>query len=502
MTRKHIVAALAIVGVIAAGYYAGRRTPSDSGVGVKSAAQSGWVVHQDPSGFVVERPETWSLQTEQTSGRALVRGAQGEEISIWPVFVPGGLDPQGATALLGREAAARHPTARWDEPQLAAPTAVRITGRDAERQIVAAAAWVPSPSGAAAFVYEITATPQQLAASMDAILHVLGSFRLVGRELATSDAAAVPAQRWVSFRDPVEGAWTLEVPEGWTPRGGVVRIAPMDVRKQFEAAAPTGARVFMFDARIPTYSVPSEIDRIQGRGEGAPYSPGYGVRWEIRRYLTGQQYAEYYVRTYLAPRCGELTITGSRDQPALSQAATAALQRGAVVPSIATVGDVKFTCQPPGSPPLLGFCVATTRGGGGIWTVQMLIGYLAPASEIDRAHDVMVHVANSFKWNPEWEAMQGRIAGQTSAAIAGVNQYAYEITGQVAAARAASEDELARRRSNATLGVDDVTDPVSGRQFKVESGSNYYWVDAAGNIAGTRTATAPAVDFRQLLRQR
>ncbi len=62
------------------------------------------------------------------------------------------------------------------------------------------------------------------------------------------------------------------------------------------------------------------------------------------------------------------------------------------------------------------------------------------------------------------------------------------------------QDELARRRSNAILGVEDVVDPLTGREFKVESGSNYYWVDHRERIVGTETDVRPSLDFRELIR--
>jgi hypothetical protein len=34
----------------------------------------------------------------------------------------------------------------------------------------------------------------------------------------------------------------------------------------------------------------------------------------------------------------------------------------------------------------------------------------------------------------------------------------------------------------------------------VESGTNYYWIDQRGRIAGTTTDTKPSIDFRQLVR--
>jgi hypothetical protein len=336
-----------------------------------------------------------------------------------------------------------------------------------------------------------------------------GTFRLVGRELGAGERAGTTAAMtsYVPFRDPAEGAWSLEVPEGWTARGGVRRGAPIDVRHGFEAVSPDGgARIFSGDDRIPTYALPTAISRFQGFVEGSPCSPGGGVQEEIRSYMPGQQFAEFYVRNYLAPRCGAITITESRNRPEIAQIANAPLQRAGSLRR-ASVGQVTVSCQAPDGRRLEGMCLARTdvagvASPGGIWTVPSLFGYLATAAELPAAREATAHMLSSFRVNPDWVKMQLGVTSDASIATAEAARFTSEIVAAVSGRREASMDELARRRANATLGVEDLTDPVTGRHFRVESGANYYWVDPAGNIAGTSTATAPAIDFRELLRIR
>ena len=61
------------------------------------------------------------------------------------------------------------------------------------------------------------------------------------------------------------------------------------------------------------------------------------------------------------------------------------------------------------------------------------------------------------------------------------------------------DDEISRRRENAILGTVDVVDAASGREFKVENSSNYYWLDNHGVIVGTETDTKPGWDFQQIV---
>ncbi len=65
----------------------------------------------------------------------------------------------------------------------------------------------------------------------------------------------------------------------------------------------------------------------------------------------------------------------------------------------------------------------------------------------------------------------------------------------------AVDDELARKRSSATLGLVDLDDDRTGTTHSVSDDSTYYWIDSKGTIVGTRTADPPSPDFRALDRR-
>ncbi len=96
--------------------------------------------------------------------------------------------------------------------------------------------------------------------------------------------------------------------------------------------------------------------------------------------------------------------------------------------------------------------------------------------------------------------MQQGIAANTSQIVSRTQQEISKTISDTYWNRQGVMDELSRRRSNATLGVEDVIDPATGRQIKIESGSDYYWIDHRGSIVGTQTDTRRNLDFRQLVR--
>ncbi len=117
-----------------------------------------------------------------------------------------------------------------------------------------------------------------------------------------------------------------------------------------------------------------------------------------------------------------------------------------------------------------------------------------------RAQEILEHMVQTFAVNPQWAAMQQNITANTSKIVAETQQQVSSLISDSYWRRQGTMDEISRRRSNAILGVEDVADPVTGRELKVESGSNYYWVDQRGTIVGTQTNTVPTLDFRELIR--
>jgi len=129
--------------------------------------------------------------------------------------------------------------------------------------------------------------------------------------------------------------------------------------------------------------------------------------------------------------------------------------------------------------------------------VQYLYAYMAPARREAEARSALEHMVSTFRIDPQWEARQqqttmatSQIAAQTQQHISDGIMKSWEYKNKV-------DDEISRRRENATLGTVDVISP-SGRQYKVDNSSNYYWIDGDGNILGTQTSTRPDINYQQM----
>lgn len=473
---------------------------------VESSPQKGWVSHGDGR-FRVETPAGWTAARDPRSGRVTLQGTDERRIVIWPVFLPGQLDAASAGVVLRRLASTAGGQAQWATPQAAGSTAMRMTGRAGPSAVVAALLWTPGPQGAAGFFYLVSAREPVLREGRDDWARILASFRAVGAPSQGVETAA-SSLRYFRWTDPRENAFSIEVPAGWEVQGGLFRLASVDVRGAWEVISPAGdIRILGGDADLPAFTEPTPMLAATGFPEGSWYSPGYGVRMMVRRYVPGQAFAAEYASYKASKLCSGVQLTSHRDLPQATEAINSVYSRfGAMgVAMELTAGEASFRCT--GSPgPMSGYVFAGVQRtqvagmAGGLWKAEYLAGYLAAESKAPQARAVLDHILHSIQLNPQWVAMQqgltantSRIVSQTHAEISNIITGAYERRQEVM-------DELSRRRSNVILGQEDVIDPQTGRQIKVESGSEYYWIDHRGTIVGTDTDVRPNLDFHELVR--
>jgi hypothetical protein len=322
---------------------------------------------------------------------------------------------------------------------------------------------------------------------------------------AGGQAAPPTAPRYVRWSDPNEGAFSVEVPADWRVEGGVFRFAAVDVRTEFSVTSPDNQiRIMGGGKDIPPFTVPNQMLTFAGFPEGSWYSPGYGVRMLVRRFEPGTAFAVNHVRRQMSQLCNGLQIDGSRDRPDAVEAINRIHQQygGMGVSVQSTAGEVTFGCDGQ-SGPLRGYHYATTQltanPSGGIWHVPYLFGYLTTQNREAEAQQIFAHIIETIQLNPQWVAMQQGVAANTSAIVTDTNHAIMRTIRDTFENKQRVYDEIGRRDANARRGVVEVIDETTGEHFEVQSGSNYYWIDHRGNIAGTDVYTQPTIDFRGML---
>lgn len=472
-----------------------------------AACQSaGWVAYKG-QGFSLETPAGWKVEQDRASGRIVITGQAGQRAIIWPVLVPGAMDPSVASNMLLRLLAAAGLRGEMQPPRPVANGA-RTYGSEGGRFFTATFAWTRCSSGAAGFLYVASAPPSAYRQETENIAHVFETFHAIPAATATAQQRPqAPAVKWTRFTDPREHAFTVEAPANWQTTGGAVRVGPLDVRKTIRTVSPDGGiRITGGDAEVPPFIEPNQMLEFTGFREGSWYNAGYGMNSLVRRYVPGQQFAREYVGRAVAKDCTGLQFTGGKDRPDADEPMNRLMAPLAASGGLMQVrsGEVRFTCVWNGQPAAGYYFAGSIRSGVAgsplaIWRVEYLYGYLARQQQEPQAQEALVHMLASFRDDPQWVAAQSRTAMATSKIAAQTQETVSRMISSTFDYKNRVGDEVSRKTENWILGTVDVVDQASGRQYKVENSSNYYWLNNQDAVAGTDTHTNPGWNFRELL---
>jgi len=210
-----------------------------------------WTTHSDP-GYTVQLPPRWTASQDGQKGWVHVVGTQGEDVVIWPVFIPGDAaipDLRSAQSIHLKLASACPYHADWEVPQAVGPGTLRACGKSQNMMLVSVFTWTASPRGTAAYFYLAAARAADFRQKQVDLAKILESFHLVG----VASKKSREGLQFVSFRDPREGSFTVDVPAGWKTAGGLFRSSPLVSRTAVETDSPDGlTRIILGDAELPS----------------------------------------------------------------------------------------------------------------------------------------------------------------------------------------------------------------------------------------------------------
>jgi len=494
-----------------------------------------WTTHNDPAGFSVDLPAGWVVTADSHQGRIRIQGTRGEQVVIWPIFIEQRqLNASGAAQLVMQLARRLDSSLSWT-PASATGNAARViarglpqngsygqrTGTTSSRSGATLLTWSNAPTGASVMLYELEASPDVYVSSANTFSRILQSFRGSpdNAPRQTGGGASLGPITYVNWRDPQEGAFTLQVPQGWHVVGGAYHLTATDVRSAVSMISPDATmRIFFGDSNIGGFTEPNQMFAYSGMREGSYETLGDGTKLEIRRYMTGAQFARAYAQNHFASQCSGVQVESGGDRRDLLSAFSQAIREDRLTSAQFTAGDAAFSCTGR-SGPLRGHVYAVTMrissgGPGALWEVYRLYGYLSAPQKQQAAENIAQSVMQSFRIDPQWRQRSDQMANN---AVQQDNYRSQQIQARARAAiqenqRQTSEmivkgyeqrsqvyDEIARRRENAILGTTDVYDPSSGKQYKIDSYSSYHWMNNQGAITGNDTGTNPGYGWHDLV---
>lgn len=318
-------------------------------------------------------------------------------------------------------------------------------------------------------------------------------FALLVCSLALADLGF--AADWVVFQDPIEKAFTIEVPRGWTAKGGLFRLGYSDYRMMIDLISPDGKlNVRIGDVAVPNYALPASL-----HPEGDTIDLGAQAQMTVSRYHVGQEYAAAYAKTRFKDVCSSLAA-----QPAPSPA-----PRLTAIPEDSTVkqsseGEAAFRCDAS----RIAYAYAMTALYQGFWQVHLLASYVAPADQVATARAILEQGTRSLKLNDAWLAYQKKMDADAlvyqqqrqrdrrrviSQQVAQFETSMQAMQGQVAAFERGQARQAKQVESwgNILTGITPTTDPY-GNTHELWTGSKSgYWMDGRGNYVNSDLSPGP-----------
>jgi hypothetical protein len=299
---------------------------------------------------------------------------------------------------------------------------------------------------------------------------------------------------WTTFIDPFEQAFSVEVPQGWTVRGGLFRMGYSDERPMVDLNSPDGRlNVRLGDLSIPTYTAPNPYHPR----EGDVYDLGAQAQLIVARYRTGAEFAVLYSHVRFYRDC--------RDPKGDADSANFTLpdylpSQGQ--PARTSTGSIAYRC---GSGPAerVAFAYARTTEVNGVWSVPTMGSSFSPPDQLTLARAILQHCASTFRINPQWMQRQQQMdAAALRYQRARQQQRVWELGQQVKQFEAQMQsmrDQVSSfERHQATFqnqvdsfsqalrGVTPTIDPFTGQAREVWIGTkSNYWTNGTSVVNAT-----------------
>jgi hypothetical protein len=471
----------------------------------------GWVGYYQPGGLFVAHPPGWQVR-ELGDGAFVVLRPGADQVPEALVYVRprparAGQEPVAALARLAEEEEAILPGARvLDASPLRPPLrgAMGALSYGAHGRPYRAHALLLEGDRTGA-LYVMAATEAAWDASAETMARILRGFRY----LPAGAEAGGGLPELVTWRDPVENAFTVQVPRGWQVQGGLRRPNTLEYRPEVLLASPDDAiHLRLGDGSLELFTVPYAVPGVGALPPGTRPSAFGG---SFLPYLPGHQFLTQY---YLPRRFGAAAhLVGTEEHPELAQRYFQLAPPPAGMQGRADSGAVHLELDTPAGR-RRGYYAATTKltapppalGGITAWEVLPIdpVGYVCLPELEATARAALAALVRGFAWDLRWYAAQVKvnaaIAAQVRTGVAELNEIRWRTIGQAAAG--AERTHLPREL--AARGEIQVQDGQTGQVLRVpEAGTqDYFLVHRTGEVVASDRSDLPAFDFRQLARLR
>ena len=453
----------------------------------------GWKTFHDPwFGFTISHPPGWEVST--LLGQTTIKG---DPVGFTSAVIAPFSSPVPTTAramaiqfvALGRQS--MRDFQAWQQGN-AAPDSNRVTIRTRGTRYgqVLDGIYNILLQGQDCIISGYNASPQTL--------QQLGG--IMAKILATFHPTGQPIPRQI-MQEPMEGAFTVQVPAAWDFQAGVNRnnangagtmqfTTRRDAQGTVMVSMPNYTWAFI-EPVMSFFSFPTGVPSMSfmPASKLVPKT----ILGQVQKMHPGAQLVSVIERPDLA-EMGQWELARSGYPPGMFETSVAMME---VIYSENAVGyrdksRVSVMRQP----------------GQGMWNALIDMIYRAPEPEMETWEPVLTGCYSTLQVNPQWQAREnGMIQGYITNAQADIRRRQAQISQTLSETsdiisnsywnRQATYDHISEERSNAMLDVQNVAAPT-GDTFKVPNGYDQYWRDGLGNVYGGSWLTQPDINWQPL----
>jgi hypothetical protein len=462
-----------------------------------------WVTHKDTTGFEVQLPRGWGAEGAQ-DGHVLIHSA---DKSVFAVLQPFTLQ-NGGSATDWIAPLVKHMNTLFPKPNIMQNQQVSTQPDEAVAKIAYTANGKAGQANILCYInngagmfFAIGAPSDLFAAKKPTLLKILSSFHYgppAERGNTTQTASMNGPLTYKTWKDPQEGAFSVEVPSGWHVIGGLFRFAPIDARRQIDVVSPDKQiHIQSGEARLSTFAPPGPSSQVRGLREGQSYDVN-GVRYTVMHYMDGSEFSKEYAGIKFKKEHPDLKIAETKDRPDVEEMINSRIAKQGLSQFHSTVGETDFTYSENGKT-VNGACiVATIRIGQGVGEIWLALPstITAPADKMAMARDILTHIVLHTTDDPEWTAKQQQVTQEFTQMVMRNHEIAMQQIRAQYEKFTHQMEENQRQFSNVINNEVDVKNSF-GDTFKAVGGHNYYWQQGS-TIVGTDTYRAPDINFTPL----
>jgi hypothetical protein len=482
-----------------------------------------WIPYQSRAGFTLEHPPGWSVQQPESPTAVAFANADSSQMVLVEHLPPGTAGP--CAEILRQRRFSASVLYEGITPQIieegpgAASYVTNFKLTDGRKMRGRVRCKVTEGG----FTVLAAAALEEVYPHVEALLdRVLRSYqRVTAQAPAPVVAPAAPDLAYVSFTDPVAGAFTVDVPKGWRVRGGLHRPGLGDRRVWVELVSPQGIVILNGDPNCPQcfchYPMTPQ-DVMVPTAQGCTF---------LNISPSAKKLHDYYLKHVAAKGLGTMKVVSQRERPDLAaQEIQLVRAQGIPVAKSMKVSILETRFAAPGR---AGCCYAgcwhdpsTSLGFMTVWTGGILV-WLTPVGLEAVAEQVVQRMRTSFRVTQKlYEIVQqDEMAITSNGMAANMNQQMW-FQGQQAVHNAQmaqgdaivhnywqqqhandaisqsywnaqhTYDKASDNWSDAMLDKQRLYDDSLGKTYETPGGHNYYWRDQqTDQVIGTDTSDPP-----------